>query len=70
MQKKMQLLADVFEMDANEISSDMKLESIENWDSMTKLALIVMIEEEYGKIISSESIRLFSNIDDILKEME
>ena len=68
--KKLQLLEDVFEMDEGEIEPDMELDTIENWDSVTKLSLIVMVEEEFGKVLSSDIIRKFKNIDDIMKQME
>ena len=68
--KKLQLLEDVFEMDEGEITPDMELDTIENWDSVTKLSLIVMVEEEFGKVLSSDTIRKFKNIEDIMKQME
>ena len=68
--RKIRLLEDVFEVEEGALTPDLELESMENWDSMTKLALIVMIEEEYGKILSSDRIRAFSSVGDILTQME
>ena len=31
------------------LSVDMMLSDVEEWDSMSKLALIVMMEDEFGK---------------------
>ena len=68
--KKIALLSEVFEMDASGLSPDTELATLENWDSMTKLALIVTVEEHFGKILSSDDIRSFKTINDILNKME
>ena len=69
-QKKMKLLEDVFELGEDELNPETELEGLESWDSMTKLSLIVMIEEEYGKVLQSDIIRKFKTISDILAYME
>ena len=69
-EKKLRLLEGVFEIDEGDITPDMDLDSIENWDSMTKLALIVMVEEEFGKVLSSDIIRSFNSVGDIMAQME
>jgi len=69
-EKKIKLLEDVFEVEEGALNPNLDLDSMDNWDSMTKLALIVMIEEEYGKILSSDKIRAFCSVGDIMQIME
>ena len=69
-EKKLRLLESVFEMEEGEITPDLHLDDMENWDSVTKLALIVMVEDEYGKLLSSDNIRSLNCIEDIMTYME
>ena len=64
--KKLKLLEEVFEAEDGTLTDDMDLDSIDIWDSMTKLSLIVMVEEEFGKILSSDKIRSFKTVGDIV----
>lgn len=67
--KKLELLADVFECDVEDLTTDLSLEKLENWDSMTKLSLIVLMDDEFGKNLTSYEIREFKTIGDILAYM-
>ena len=66
----MNLLAEVFDMDASEIDENAELSSIENWDSMTKLSLIVCFDENFGKKITAADFKNFVKVSDILAAME
>ena len=67
--KKMVLLSNVFELEEDELTPEMDLDNIESWDSVTKLSLIVMVEEEFGKILNADIIRKFTTVSDILEQM-
>ena len=47
----------------------MNLVDVEEYDSMTKLSLIVMMEDEFGKKLSGADIKEFKTIRDILNKM-
>lgn len=68
-EKKMELLEEVFEADAGTLDPGMELDNLENWDSMTALSLIVMIDEECGKRISGNDIKSMHLIQDIMDVM-
>lgn len=70
LEEKIELLADLFEVENNEISSETQLEDFEPWDSMSKLSLIVLMDDEFSKKLSGEQIREFKTIGDILQFME
>lgn len=67
--EKLNLLEDVFEMDEGTLKPEMNLTEIEQWNSMTKLSLIVLMEDECGKELKSDDIRKFATVDDILSFM-
>lgn len=69
-EEKLDLLAEVFDMDASELKPEMKLDDIENWDSMTKLSLIVCFDENFSKKITQADFKKFVTVNDILAEME
>ena len=51
-----QLMSNVFEIPVEEISEDSSLDSIESWDSIRHLNLILAIEEEFGITIPDEEV--------------
>ena len=68
--EKLALLEELFELDEGALHMEMELTELENWDSMAKLSLIVLMDDEFGKELSGEQIRGFVTIQDILQLME
>lgn len=67
---KLALLEEIFEMETGELSEDIELASLRSWDSMAKLSLIVLMDDEFSKKLSGEQIRSFNTVKDILDFME
>ena len=67
--KKLALLEEVMEMDEGTLTPNMKLSEIEEYDSMVKLSLIVLMNDEFGKNISVKEINNFVTIQDVLDFM-
>lgn len=68
--RKIQLLADMFEIAPETITADTLLSDLEVWDSMSKLSLIVLMDDECDKKLTGEKIREFVTIGDILDFMD
>ncbi|MBQ3225439.1 MAG: acyl carrier protein [Clostridia bacterium] len=68
--EKLELLAETLDVEVDEISEETELMDLDTWDSMTKLSLIVMFDDEFGKKITSEDIKKFVCVSDILACME
>lgn len=68
-EEKMALLEDLFEVDAGTITADMVLDDFD-WDSMTMLALIVIMKDNFDKSLDGDTLRGFVTVGDVLKEME
>jgi acyl carrier protein len=64
--EKMRLIEETLEMDANTLTEDTALADVEEFDSMAKLSLIVMCDDEFGKKLSGEELRSFKTVKDIL----
>lgn len=69
-EEKLDLLADVLDMDVSDIKADAKLDELENWDSMTKLSLIVCFDDNFGKKLKQSDFKNFVTVQDILNAME
>jgi acyl carrier protein len=68
--KKLELLYDIFEAEEGEIDVDTELATLPNWDSMTKLSLIIMMDDECKKELRAEQVRAFKTVKDILDFMD
>lgn len=67
--EKLALLEDMFDMDEGSLDPATELSELDEWDSMAKLSLIVLMDDECGKELKSDDIKKFSTIQDILDFM-
>lgn len=59
-------LEEVFDMDEGALSIDMTLDSVDEFDSMAKLSLIVMCDDDFGKKLTAEQLNEFKTVGDIV----
>ncbi|MHA8054518.1 acyl carrier protein [Aquirufa nivalisilvae] len=55
-QRLKQIMANVFNLELNQIHEDISPETIENWDSIAHLNLVTSIEEEFEITFSEDQI--------------
>ena len=67
--KKIELLAELFEVDEAEITPEKELSEL-HWDSLNMLGLIALFKAEMNIRLSPEKLRSFKTINDILQEMK
>lgn len=67
--KKLALLEEVMELDEGTLAPEMKLGEIEEYDSMVKLSLMVLMKDEFGKMITVKEINNFITVQDVLNFM-
>ena len=67
--KKLALLEEVMELDEGTLAPEMKLSEIEEYDSMVKLSLIVLMKDEFNKTITVKDINKFVTVQDVLDFM-
>lgn len=68
--EKLALLEDMLELDEGDLTLDKALDDIDEYDSMAKLSLIVLMEDEFGVKLTGDVIKGFETIGDIVKLME
>ena len=68
-EEKIAMLEDMLELDCGTLSAEMNLSEIPEYDSMAKLSLIVLMDDEFGKKLTGEQIREFNTVQDILDFM-
>jgi acyl carrier protein len=59
-------IADAIDYDGD-LALDVELAKLECWDSVSKLTLIIMVEESYNKTLEGEQVKEFKTVDDIVK---
>ena len=68
--EKIALLEDLFDVDEGTLSPETSLDEIEEYDSMTKLSLIVMAEDEFGVKLDSAALKNFKTVGDVLAALD
>lgn len=67
--EKLNMLEEVLELDEGTLSSEMELADIDEYDSMAKLSIIVMMDEEFNFKLTGEMIKKFVTVGDIVALM-
>ena len=68
-QEKLELIADILDLDTDDLKPDTKIASLE-WDSITTLSFIAMMDENFGKEVKGAVVKQFVTIQDALNIME
>ena len=67
--EKLALLEDMLELDEGDLTMDKALDDIDEYDSMAKLSLIVLMEDEFGVKLTGDVIKGFETVGDIVSLM-
>lgn len=67
--EKISLLEEALELDENTLQEDTLLADVSEFDSMAKLTLIVLCDDEFDKKLTGEQIKEFKTVKDILDFM-
>lgn len=68
-EEKIAMLEDMLELDGGSLTPETVLADVEEYDSMAKLSLIVLMDDEFSKKLTGEQIREFKTVQDILDFM-
>lgn len=68
-QEKIAMLEETWELDEGTLTADTALEDVDEYDSMAKLSLIVLMDDEFGVKLTGDVIKGFETVSDILKLM-
>ncbi len=68
-QEKIALIEETLEIDGGTLTENTLLSEVAEYDSMAKLTLIVLCDDEFNKKLTGEQIRSFVTVKDILDFM-
>lgn len=69
-QEKIAMLEDIMELDAGTLTPETVLSTLEEWDSITLLSFIAMMEDEFHKIVSGSEVKQLKTVADVMNIME
>lgn len=69
-EKKMELLAEILDVDPEEIKEEMDLAEAGEWDSLAILSFIAMMDEEFGREVNGATVKNLVKVSDALALME
>lgn len=69
-QEKLEILADILEMDEEEINRDVVLADCDTWDSVAVLSVISVINEQFDRFPTAAEIRQYKTIGDLMDAMK
>ena len=64
------LLKEVFEMEDQEINFEDNFREYDNWDSLTHLSLIAMLDDAYGIQIEEGELKKLTTVQDIFNKIQ
>lgn len=70
LEEKLAALEEIMELDEGTLKPDMELDDIDEWDSLSALSYVVMMQDEFGRKMRGAEIRAFETVQDILDTME
>lgn len=68
--EKIEKIEELLDIDEGIINEDSVLADLDEWDSITKLSMLIFFEEEMGKKISAEKIKEMKTVKDIMLLMD
>ena len=69
-EKKIELLAEILDIDAEEITPETRLVDMNEWDSVAALSFIAMMDEEFGKEFRGADVKKIVTVQDAMNVME
>jgi acyl carrier protein len=69
-QDVLNLIADALELEPNSLKENQKLEDLTEFDSMSKLSIIVLADDEFQKRLTGEQLREFITVGDIVNFLQ
>lgn len=68
--QKLKLFEEMLELDEGALNEGTLLDSIDVWDSMAAISLIVLMDEKFNKPLKASQIKSFNTVKDVIDFME
>lgn len=69
-QEKLHLLEEIMELDEGTLKEDMILSDIDEWDSISLLSFMAMLDDEFSKVVKGKDIKEKKYVSELLEMME
>ncbi|MDR1276784.1 MAG: phosphopantetheine-binding protein [Candidatus Accumulibacter sp.] len=70
LQEKLAALEEIMDLEEGTLTPEASLGSINEWDSLAALSLVVLMTDKFNKKVTGAQIRAFKTVRDILNTME
>lgn len=70
LEEKLALLEETIEAEAGSLKPEMALDEVEEYNSLTSLGVVIMLEDDFGKKVSGADMRKLKTVQDILNLMQ
>ena len=68
--EKIALIEECMDVDPGSIEMEDELENFEEWDSVTALSVIAMVDERFHKTLTGEDLKKAKKVKDLISLME
>ncbi|HWQ42855.1 MAG TPA: phosphopantetheine-binding protein [Desulfosporosinus sp.] len=68
--EKLNLLEELLDIGKDTLSEDTELKDLSEWDSLAVIIVIAMFDDDFGKAITSDEVKSFVTVNDIMDKME
>jgi len=65
-----ELIAEVLEIEGKDIQMSDAFRDYDEWDSLARLSLISMLDDEYGVVIEDDTFKKLITLNDLYQEIE
>lgn len=69
-EKKIELLAEILDLDVEELTPETSLADMTEWDSIAALSFIAMMDEEFGKEVKGAEVKKIATVQDAMDLMK
>ena len=69
-EKKIELIAEVMDIEAETLTPDTVLETIEEWDSIALITFIAMMDDEFDRVVKGKEVKEKKTVGELMAMME
>lgn len=69
-EEKIAILEELMEVDEGTLTAETLLSNIEEWDSVSFLSFMAMMDEKFGKTVTGSEIKTKETVGDLMAMME
>jgi acyl carrier protein len=70
MEKLIENIAEILELEESEITKSFEFKNAENWDSLAQLSLLTIADDEYGVTLSEEVLKSVNTVEELFHVLQ